>query len=205
MSSPHDDDSKRPVSSVAPEYDEKSPELSDSKAAESLSSATASITAADDSAPTSATPKKSLSELDLNGTQAGVGIVAGLPDQDTHPSDLEKGATQLHVELDLNKEAENEEYRARLRRDPNLVTWDGPDDPENPKNWSMRKKWIVTWTVSLFTLMRYADSWMFPLRGTRIDEKRLVLCSPVSSSMLAPALPEIAYELHMPPEGVLTS
>jgi len=23
------------------------------------------------------------------------------------------------------------------------VTWDGPNDPENPKNWSKRKKWAV--------------------------------------------------------------
>lgn len=27
--------------------------------------------------------------------------------------------------------------------DPNLVTWDGPDDPQNPKTWTMRKKWAA--------------------------------------------------------------
>ncbi|KAG8898945.1 hypothetical protein FRC01_010715, partial [Tulasnella sp. 417] len=26
--------------------------------------------------------------------------------------------------------------------DPNVVTWDGPDDPQNPQNWSGKKKWI---------------------------------------------------------------
>jgi hypothetical protein len=26
--------------------------------------------------------------------------------------------------------------------DPNMVTWDGPDDPENPQNWSQAKKWL---------------------------------------------------------------
>ncbi|KAG8922392.1 hypothetical protein FRC00_007490 [Tulasnella sp. 408] len=26
--------------------------------------------------------------------------------------------------------------------DPNVVTWDGPDDPANPQNWSGKKKWI---------------------------------------------------------------
>ncbi|KAK0440401.1 MFS polyamine transporter [Desarmillaria tabescens] len=28
--------------------------------------------------------------------------------------------------------------------DPNMVTWDGPDDPSNPQNWPNSKKWIVT-------------------------------------------------------------
>jgi hypothetical protein len=29
-------------------------------------------------------------------------------------------------------------------RDPNLVTWDAPDDPENPKNWTLGRKWAAT-------------------------------------------------------------
>jgi hypothetical protein len=32
----------------------------------------------------------------------------------------------------------------RSARDPNLVAWDGPDDPENPKNWTMKRKWAAT-------------------------------------------------------------
>jgi len=33
----------------------------------------------------------------------------------------------------VEKEASKKEI------DPNLVTWDGPDDPENPKKWSFSK------------------------------------------------------------------
>ncbi|KAI1734246.1 major facilitator superfamily domain-containing protein [Xylaria scruposa] len=58
--------------------------------------------------------------------------------------------------------------------DPNLVTWTGPDDPENPKNWTFGKKWAAVFTVSLFTLI-----------------------SPISSSLVAPALGSIADELHI--------
>lgn len=58
-------------------------------------------------------------------------------------------------------------------KDINLVTWDGPDDPENPKNWTKRRKWMATITVSLFTFI-----------------------SPVSSSMIAPALKNVAADLH---------
>ncbi|KAL6849034.1 hypothetical protein ACO1O0_008564 [Amphichorda felina] len=53
--------------------------------------------------------------------------------------------------------------------DPNLVTWSGPDDPTNPHNWPRHKKWSSTILVSCFTFI-----------------------SPVSSTMLAPALPDLA-------------
>jgi len=32
--------------------------------------------------------------------------------------------------------------------DPNLVDWDGPDDPANPMNWTERKKWTTVTVVS---------------------------------------------------------
>ncbi|KAJ2998512.1 hypothetical protein NUW54_g7025 [Trametes sanguinea] len=50
-----------------------------------------------------------------------------------------------------------------------IVNWDGPDDPQNPKNWSKKKKWAATLIVSAFTFI-----------------------SPVSSSMMAPASEQIA-------------
>ncbi|KAI1335579.1 major facilitator superfamily domain-containing protein [Xylariaceae sp. FL0016] len=56
--------------------------------------------------------------------------------------------------------------------DPDLVTWLGPDDPENPKNWAYSKKWVAVFVVSTFTLI-----------------------SPVSSSMVAPSLETIGEEL----------
>ncbi|KAI1329581.1 major facilitator superfamily domain-containing protein [Xylariaceae sp. FL0255] len=58
--------------------------------------------------------------------------------------------------------------------DPDLVTWTGPDDPDNPKNWSYSRKWAAVFTVSLFTLI-----------------------SPVSSSLVAPGLNKIGEDLHI--------
>jgi hypothetical protein len=34
-------------------------------------------------------------------------------------------------------------------KDPFLVTWNGTDDPENPKNWTKQQKWAATF-VSIF-------------------------------------------------------
>jgi len=36
-------------------------------------------------------------------------------------------------------------------KDPNLVDWDGPDDPENPMNWPVSKKWTVTISFAFMT------------------------------------------------------
>ena len=61
-------------------------------------------------------------------------------------------------------------------KDINLVTWDGPGDPDNPKNWPKAKKWRATITVSLFTFI-----------------------SPVSSSMIAPALDKLGKDFGVKP------
>jgi hypothetical protein len=43
----------------------------------------------------------------------------------------------------LNQTKTGSSRRSRAR-DPNLVTWEGPDDPENPKNWTTGRKWAAT-------------------------------------------------------------
>jgi len=55
-----------------------------------------------------------------------------------------------------------------------IVDWDGPDDPENPKNWAEKRKWRTAVMVSLFTFI-----------------------SPVASSMVAPAAFQIAQDLSI--------
>lgn len=38
--------------------------------------------------------------------------------------------------------------------DPNIGDWDGPDDPENPLNWTP-KKMGATLSIALITLLTY--------------------------------------------------
>ena len=35
--------------------------------------------------------------------------------------------------------------------DPNIVDWDGPDDPEKPGNWPLWRKWLITIFMGLAT------------------------------------------------------
>lgn len=37
--------------------------------------------------------------------------------------------------------------------DPNIVTWDGPTDPENPMNWGVYKKMIATLAMGIMTFV----------------------------------------------------
>lgn len=46
-----------------------------------------------------------------------------------------------------NKESLHEQDIA-----PSPVTWDGPNDPQNPQNWSLRRKWIITLVTSGVTI-----------------------------------------------------
>jgi hypothetical protein len=41
--------------------------------------------------------------------------------------------------------------------DPNIVDWDGPDDPENPLNWTSKRKFGATMSIALITLLTYEN------------------------------------------------
>ncbi|KAJ5261256.1 MFS multidrug transporter [Penicillium angulare] len=87
--------------------------------------------------------------------------------------DLERG-------LDAGQNLEKSKTGRSTLVNSKMVTWDGPDDPENPKNWSSTNKWMAVVMVSLFTFV-----------------------SPVSSSMVAPALDKVAEDLDISSEFVL--
>lgn len=59
-------------------------------------------------------------------------------------------------------------------KDSNLVTWDGPADPENPHNWPKHRRWMSTILIAMFAFI-----------------------APMASTMLAPALDTIAQDLNV--------
>lgn len=60
-----------------------------------------------------------------------------LEQRSTH--DVEKG-------LPADTQIEKEPAVTDAEHDPNIVDWDGDADPENPLNWSARKKWYASLT-----------------------------------------------------------
>ena len=61
------------------------------------------------------------------------------------PSDLEKVMSK-HEDGDVAVTVE-------VTTDPNVVNWDGPNDPENPLNWPASKKWTNIAFLSAITFL----------------------------------------------------
>ncbi|ESZ93783.1 hypothetical protein SBOR_5839 [Sclerotinia borealis F-4128] len=66
---------------------------------------------------------------------------------------LAKGDIDVEAQGEKEKEDVSRLEREKEEQDPNLVTWDGPDDPENPMNWPAKKKWMVTVMFGFMTFV----------------------------------------------------
>jgi hypothetical protein len=60
-----------------------------------------------------------------------------------------------------------------IEHDPNIVDFNGPDDPDNPLNWKQKKKWGMVSLISAITFL-----------------------TPLASSMFAPGVPEVMEEFN---------
>ncbi|KAF2230587.1 MFS general substrate transporter [Viridothelium virens] len=88
------------------------------------------------------------------------------PNHDSSQYDVEK---QSVYENDASSAA----VATEPCKDPNIVDWGGPNDPENPMNWSTVKKVTAIGNVSLITLL-----------------------SPLASTMISPATADIMATFH---------
>lgn len=76
--------------------------------------------------------------------------------QPTPDRGLEKEEEALDLEGGNDSQQQSKEEQPQ---DPNLVDWDGPDDPENPQNMPKGKKWVVTMSLSSMTMwLTFASS-----------------------------------------------
>ncbi|KAK2745569.1 hypothetical protein FQN57_003694 [Myotisia sp. PD_48] len=97
-------------------------------------------------------------------------ITENLKDQSrTEVVDLEKNQPQPQSATPPRKVPEG--YREY--DDPNIVSWDGPDDPEHPHNWKRSKKVGVCISIAFITFL-----------------------TPLGSSMFAPAVPQVMKEFN---------
>jgi multidrug resistance protein len=83
--------------------------------------------------------------------------------------DIEKGASPCSISSADEPGPEEEE----AEHDPNIIDFDGPNDPENPMNWNTTKKWGMVALISAITFL-----------------------TPLASSQFAPGVPEVMQEFH---------
>ena len=60
----------------------------------------------------------------------------------------ESSPTEAHQDVE---KLDNAVADTSTPNDPYLVNWNGPEDPENPQNFSFIKKWLMTFLFSTLT------------------------------------------------------
>ena len=75
------------------------------------------------------------------------------------PSTHDQAGKGSETTLDPEKGDETpKEKTLEPLKNPDLVTWEGPNDPENPKNWTKRRRWAATFVRSLCLHLFYYGS-----------------------------------------------
>lgn len=96
---------------------------------------------------------------------------ADLIPEDLYSKDVEKGveshAHSTHTG-DRTLSVDQPQETTIDQRDPDIVDWDGPDDPNNPQNWPAKKKWSIIAALGAITLI-----------------------TPLASSFFAPGVPQV--------------
>ncbi|RPA94396.1 benomyl/methotrexate resistance protein [Choiromyces venosus 120613-1] len=86
------------------------------------------------------------------------------------PDEDKEIEAELRKELEEKREVEEEDAASI---NPDIVDWDGPDDPENPMNWPRWRKVVAVGIVSGITFV-----------------------TPLASSMFAPGVPQLMRDFH---------
>lgn len=121
----------------------------------------APLTHSDGTAPEvspSSDPEKATSSLPETATSTIPEVVHSAKTANTQvspaSSDLEK-----EVDLEMGHPKSSSSSKTEVEKteqavpDPNIVGWDGPDDPHNPMNWSAKLKWSNVAVVSSVTFL----------------------------------------------------
>ncbi|KAL1982034.1 hypothetical protein VTN96DRAFT_1804 [Rasamsonia emersonii] len=124
--------------------------------------------------------------------------------QDEKENEMKDGADSQTVRSgeEVDEEAEREldletgvgsksaEDRKAPDKDPNLVEWDGPDDPENPQNFSRLRKWVITMILSTMTVWITFSSSVFS-EATLVTAEEYHVSTEVTT--LATSLPVFGF------------
>lgn len=117
------------------------------------------------------------------------------PSTRDHPDKATPASSELNKEIDLeaadhgSSSGEKEPEATTKQVDPNIVDWNGPNDPQNPINWSEKRKWGNVAVIASITFLTcvYSQSPMI----SRLTNNTI---RPLASSMFAPGVPEVMTE-----------
>ena len=169
------------------------PEIVPSTASEATSTKPEAIPASvPEPAPGSAPETTSSTNLERRIESAPEPVTSSVPET-AHGTDPEKVPTstvpvpngkdspasshsEKEVDLEAGHRSEDSDNKdpetTRTEVDPNVVDWDGPDDPQNPVNWSEKIKWANVAVIASITFLTQVT-----LQASSIDSKMLTQCA----------------------------
>jgi MFS family permease len=77
----------------------------------------------------------------------------------------------------------------KASKDPNIVDWDGPDDPANPMNWPSARKFAAIGIVSLISMLSLVP--YNPVKRARLTANR-----PLASTMISSTTADVMATFH---------
>lgn len=101
-------------------------------------------------------------DLEMSAQSSKDSISSPIDDKKDVEAQMEEQRVQILVE-GLTSTADEEKPQAEQLppRDPNLVEFDGPDDPGNPKNWSVKRRTAITISMGMMTFVVTFSSSIF--------------------------------------------
>lgn len=110
---------------------------------------------------------------DLGATQtSSQSTICHPSDKDTEQSKTSPSSAATQSETDVEKATEPAQTTPSTSPPrPDLVEFDGPDDPDNPKNWPIRRKWAITLSGSFLTFTVTFSSSIFSVAIVPVAEQ----------------------------------
>ena len=75
------------------------------------------------------------------------------------------------ADADLERAYQTAGSEGGSERDPNIVDWDAPDDPENPMNWTFTKKTVATVAMGVMTFVVTFASSVFSTATNQVSQE----------------------------------
>lgn len=92
------------------------------------------------------------SESDLQGSTHNSALAPPVETTRSRTSRISRMAQEDSLEnVDLEKQPSQTPNQHQEPSDPNLIEWDGPNDPENPMNFPRWRKWMITIVLGFAT------------------------------------------------------
>jgi hypothetical protein len=96
--------------------------------------------------------------MDLDEKPSDIQRVASPSNRSSHDSTRRNSLIERgDIEKAFSTHEDKDRVQVVQSVDPDIIDWDGPDDEENPINWSAKRKWTNVFLLAAITFLTYVD------------------------------------------------